>query len=119
MRVLRLNTISPDELRATASTQRILTDGLQKDVDAIKLLVQRAISDPRYRAEDRVDLARIEGSFKYIVRNLDGFLAVGEQTMGRLVDGNRDEAKNASLGSRNTRRPSAQICRKSDTALPA
>jgi adenylate cyclase len=67
MRMLRLNTISPDELRAAASTQQTLTDGLRKDVDAIQLLVQRAIDDPRYRTEDRVDLARIEGSFKYIV----------------------------------------------------
>jgi adenylate cyclase len=98
MRMLRMNTISPDELRAAASTQQTLTDGLRKDVDAIQLLVQRAIDDPRYRTEDRVDLARIEGSFKYIVRNLDGFLAVGEQTMGRLADGRGDEAKTASLG---------------------
>ena len=98
MRVLRLNATSPDELRAAASTQQALTDGLRKDVDAIQSLVQRAIEDPRYRTEDRVDLARIEGSFKYIVRNLDGFLAVGEQTMGRLTEGNRDEAKNASIG---------------------
>ena len=98
MRMLRLNTISPDELRAAASTQQTLTDGLRKDVDAIQLLVQRAIDDPRYRTEDRVDLARIEGSFKYIVRNLDGFLAVGEQTMGRLADGKGNEAKTASLG---------------------
>ena len=98
MRMLRLNTISPDELQAAASTQQTLTDGLRKDVDAIKLLVQQAIDDPRYRTEDRVDLARIEGSFKYIARNLDGFLAVGEQTMARLADGKRDEAKTASLG---------------------
>jgi adenylate cyclase len=98
MRVLRLNATSPDELRAAASTQQALTDGLRKDVDAIQSLVQRAIEDSRYRTEDRVDLARIEGSFKYIVRNLDGFLAVGEQTMSRLAEGNRDEAKNASLG---------------------
>jgi adenylate cyclase len=98
MRALRLDTISPDELRAAASTQKALSDELRKNVDAIQSLVQRAIDDPRYRTEDRVDLARIEGSFKYIVRNLDGFLAVGEQTMGRLADGQRDEAKTASLG---------------------
>jgi adenylate cyclase len=98
MRALRLNTISPDELQATASTQQALTGELRKNVDAIQSLVQRAITDPRYRTEDRVDLARIEGSFKYIVRNLDGFLAVGEQTMGRLADSQRDEAQAASLG---------------------
>jgi adenylate cyclase len=98
MRVLRLDSISPDELRTAASTQQALTEGLRRDVDAIQSLVQRAIDDPRYRTEDRVDLARIEGSFKYIVRNLDGFLAVGEQAMGRLADGKRDEAKTASLG---------------------
>ena len=65
----------------------------ESSVDETQSLLQRAIQDPRYRTEDRVDLARIEGSFKYLARNLDGFLAVGEQTMGMLADGNRDEAK--------------------------
>ena len=98
MRVLRLDTASPEELQAAVSTKQALTDELRKQVDEIQSLLQRAIQDPRYRTEDRVDLARIEGSFKYIVRNLDGFLAVGEQTMGMLADGKRDEAKAASLG---------------------
>src|SRR5258708_38098055 len=53
MRVLRLDTISADELRAATSAKQALTDGLRKDVDAIQSLVQRAIDDPRYRTEDR------------------------------------------------------------------
>ena len=87
MRVLRLDTASPEELKAAISTKQALTDELRKDVDETQSLLQRAIQDPRYRTEDRVDLARIEGSFKYLARSLDGFLAAGEQTMGRLADG--------------------------------
>ena len=98
MRVLRLDAASPDELKAAISTKQALTDDLRKQVDETQSLLQRAIQDPRYRTEDRVDLARIEGSFKYLARSLDGFLAAGEQTMGKLADGNRDEAKAASLG---------------------
>src|SRR5215203_3997179 len=98
MRVLRLDTASPEELKAAIAIKQALNDELRKGVDETQSLLRRAIQDPNYRTEDRVDLARVEGSFKYLARNLDGFLAVGEQTMGRLVDGNRDEAKNASLG---------------------
>ncbi len=98
MRLLRLDTASPEELKATTSTKQALTDELRKGVDETQSLLQRAIQDPNYRTEDRVDLARIEGSFKYLARSLDGFLAAGEQTMGLLADGKLDEAKAASLG---------------------
>src|SRR5262249_12061246 len=47
---------------------------------------------------DRVDLARIDGSFKYLSRGLDEFLSVGDLTMGALADGRREEAQTASLG---------------------
>ena len=98
MRLLRLDTASPEELKATTSTKQALTNELRKGVDETQSLLQRAIQDPNYRTEDRVDLARIEGSFKYLARSLDGFLAAGEQTMGLLADGKLDEAKAASLG---------------------
>ena len=98
MRVLRLDAASPEELKAAIATKQALNDDLRRQVDETQSLLQRAIRDPRYRTEDRVDLARIEGSFKYLARSLDGFLAVGEQTMGLLADGKLDEAKAASLG---------------------
>src|SRR6187401_2571686 len=98
MRVLRLDAASPEELKAAIATKQALNDDLRRQVDETQSLLQRAIRDPRYRTEDRVDLARIEGSFKYLARSLDGFLAAGEQTMGLLADGKLDEAKAASLG---------------------
>lgn len=98
MRLLRLDPISPDEVKAAASTKQMLDEALRKDIDETQSLLQLAIQDLHYRTEDRVDLARIEGSFKYLARSLDGFLAVGEQTMSKLAEGKRDEARAASLG---------------------
>ena len=98
MRVLRLDTPGQAEIDAAATATRALTEEMRKDVASIGSLLHQAIQDPRYRTEDRVDLARIDGSFKYIVRNLEGFLATGEQTMARLAEGKRDEAKAISLG---------------------
>src|SRR4029079_7317312 len=86
MRLLRLETISPEELKAATSTKQALDDALRKDVDETQSLLKQAIQNPYYRTEDGVDLARIEGSFKYLARNLDGFLAVGEQTMSKLAE---------------------------------
>jgi adenylate cyclase len=85
-------------VQAVASAKQALTDKMRRDVGAIGSLLQKAIQDPRYRTEDRVDLARIEGSFKYVVRNLEGFLAVGDQTMSKIAEGKYDEAKTVSLG---------------------
>jgi adenylate cyclase len=98
MRLLRLEQASRDEIQTAVATKQSVTDQLKNDVNEIDALLSKAIKDPRYRAEDRVELARIEGSLRYIVRNLDGFLALGDQTMGKLTEGKRDEAKTLSLG---------------------
>ena len=57
MRLLRLETINPEELKAAASTKQALTDELRKDVDETQSLLKQAIQDPHYRTEDRIDLA--------------------------------------------------------------
>ena len=75
-----------------------MTGELRADVDAATALLAKAIQDPSYRTAERVELARIEGSFKYLSRSLEGFLATGEQTMAALVDGRREDARTASLG---------------------
>jgi adenylate cyclase len=98
LRELRQDSSSAEQLQAVAAEQKALTDHLRKTVAEIDSLLQQAIHDPRYQTTDRVDLGRIEGSYKYIVRNLDGFLATGDLTMSKLADGKRDEAKTASLG---------------------
>src|ERR1700730_11957929 len=98
LRALRLNPLNPDELAAAIAAKKELTDELRADVDAATALLAKAIQDPGYRTAERVELARIEGSFKYLTRSLDGFLATGEQTMAALIDDKREDARTASLG---------------------
>jgi adenylate cyclase len=98
LRALRLNPLNPDELVAAIAAKKELTDELRADVDAATALLAKAIQDPGYRTAERVELARIEGSFKYLIRSLEGFLAIGEQTMAALIDGQREDARTASLG---------------------
>ena len=98
LRVLLLDPASPVGLQAPISAMRALTDELRKDTATAATLLDRAIRDLSYQTEDRIALARIEGSFKYLSRNLEDFLAVGELAMGALADGRREEARTASLG---------------------
>jgi adenylate cyclase len=97
MRVLRLNPASAEQLNAAATAKQELTDEMRSDVAAAGRLLAQAIQDRSYAATDRVDLARVEGSFKYLSRNLEEFLSVGDRTMAALVDGRREEARAASL----------------------
>src|SRR5262249_22993644 len=78
--------------------RRELAEALHADVAAIGMLLDQAIQDPDYQTKDRVDLAEIAGSFKFLSRSLDGFLTVGDTTMAALSDGKRDEALSLSLG---------------------
>ncbi len=98
LRVLRLDPASPEQLQAVASAKQALADELRSDVATAGTLLEKAVKDPRYDPADRVDLARIEGSFKYLSRSLEEFLAVGDLTMAALADGRREDARTASLG---------------------
>jgi adenylate cyclase len=97
LRALRLNTATADQLDAAAAAKRELTEEMRADVAAAGKLLAQAIEDPSYAAADRVDLARIEGSFKYLSRNLEEFLSVGDRTMKALAEGRREDARAASL----------------------
>ncbi len=98
LRALRLDPLSPEELQAAISAKQALTHDIRKNIAEVTALFHRATQDPHYQTADRVDLARIEGSFKYYSRTLEGFLATGELTMGALAEGRREEARTASLG---------------------
>src|SRR3979409_852228 len=98
LRALRLDPLNPPELATAIAAKKQVADELRADVDAATTLLAKAIQDPGYRAAERVELARIEGSFKYLARSLEGFLATGEQTMADLAEGRREDARTASLG---------------------
>jgi adenylate cyclase len=98
LRALRLDPLNPPELAAAIAAKKAVGDELRADVDTATALLAKAIQDPGYRAAERVELARIEGSFKYLTRNLEGFLATGEQTTADLANGRREDARTASLG---------------------
>lgn len=98
LRALRLDPLNSAELAAAIAAKKQVGDELRADADAATALIAKAIQDTGYRAAERVELARIEGSFKYLTRSLEGFLATGEQVMADLVDGRREDARTASLG---------------------
>ncbi len=102
LRALRLDPLNPPELAAAIAAKKEVGDELRADVDTATTLLAKAIQDPGYRAAERVELARIEGSFKYLTRNLEGFLATGEQTMADLAEGRREDARTASRQLLNT-----------------
>lgn len=70
---------------------------MRSDVVKAGKLLEQAIQDRSYNAAERVDLARVEGSFKYLSRSLEEFLTVGDRTMAALADGRREDARTASL----------------------
>ena len=98
LRVLRLNPPSSEQFEAAASVKQALVDEMRSDVAMAGKLLEQATQDRAYDAADRVDLARIEGSFKYLSRSLEEFLTVGDLTMTALVEGRREDARTASLG---------------------
>ena len=97
LRVLRLDPATPVQIAAAVADKQALTDEMRSDVVKAGKLLEQAIQDRSYAAAERVDLARVEGSFKYLSRSLEEFLTVGDRTMAALADGRREDALTASL----------------------
>jgi adenylate cyclase len=93
LRALREDPANSLSLKTATSAEQVIADELRADVATATSLLDKAIQDPHYQASDRIDLARIAGSFKYLHRNLEDFLTVGEVTMNRLNAGQREEAQ--------------------------
>src|SRR5215472_14263689 len=96
LRALREDPAESPDLESTTSATQAIADDLRADLATASSLLEKAIQDPRYQSSDRVDLARIAGSFKYLGRNLEDFLKVGQVTMNHLNAGQREEARVAS-----------------------
>ena len=97
LRVLRLDPATPVQIAAAVAAKQALTDEMRSDVVKAGKLLEHAIQDRGYDAAERVELARVEGSFKYLSRNLEEFLTVGDRTMAALAEGRREDALTASL----------------------
>src|SRR5215472_5277769 len=98
LRLLQRDQLNSAELQAAIAARRDLSSEMRRDVVAATALLKQATDDPSYQTAERVDLARIDGSFKYLSRGLDDFLAVGDKAIAALADGRHDEAQAASLG---------------------
>jgi adenylate cyclase len=96
LRALREDPANSPDLKSTTRATQVIADELRADVANAIALLDRAIQDPRYQTSDRVDLARIAGSFKYLGRNLEDFLTVGRAMMNHLNAGHREDARVAS-----------------------
>ena len=119
MRVLRLDTASPEELKAAISTKQALTDELRKDVDETQSLLQRAIQDPvtgpRTASTWLASKARSNTSF---AASTD-FWPPANKRWACLPTANSTRRKQPPSALRSTRKRSARTCRKSGVASPA
>jgi adenylate cyclase len=96
LRALREDSANSLNLKTATSTVQAIADELRADVATANSLMDKAIQDPHYQVADRIDLARIGGALRYLDRNLDDFLTVGQVTMNHLNAGRRQDALLAS-----------------------
>jgi adenylate cyclase len=99
-RILLLDAATPAEIKAAQTAEHVVTDRLRRDVASAGALLDKAIADPRYGTTQRIALARTDGSYKYLARKLEPFLAVGDQAITALSAGDRGTAHTAALGFR-------------------
>ncbi|WP_426418245.1 adenylate/guanylate cyclase domain-containing protein [Bradyrhizobium genosp. A] len=100
LRLLRNPPANSAEFDTGRKTLDAIRDDLQSTVSKGQKLLATATHDPGYDAEDRVVLAQLAGSLKYLSRGLDGFLQVGDRTLAAMSEGRLDDARKTSLGFR-------------------
>ena len=98
LRVLRSGDLSSNDREVAAVAVKRLGDELRKSLVSSEALLGQATKDQRFDTEDRIELARIGGVLKYLSRDLEDFLGVGETTLAEAAAGKQEEARRTSLG---------------------
>ena len=98
LRVLRSGDLSPNDREVAGVAVKRLGDELRKSLVSSQALLVQATKDQRFDTEDRIELARIGGVLKYLGRDLEDFLRIGETTLAEAAAGKEEEARQTSLG---------------------
>ena len=98
LRVLRSGDLSPNDREVAGVAVKRLGDELRKSLVSSETLLVQATKDQRFDTEDRIELARIGGVLKYLGRDLEDFLRIGETTLAEAAAGKEEEARQTSLG---------------------
>ena len=86
LRVLRSGDLSPNDREVAGVAVKRLGDELRKSLVSSQALLLQATKDQRFDTEDRIELARIGGVLKYLSRDLEDFLGIGETTLAEAKD---------------------------------
>ena len=98
LRMLRSDDLSSHQLEVATVAVKQLADELRKSIVSSEALLAKAIKDRSFDTEDRIELARIGGVLRYLSRDLEEFLTIGDTTLASVAAGKHEEARQASLG---------------------
>lgn len=97
-RAFRVERGDSQGLEAATAAARASSAHLVSLVKEGAAIFYKATRDTGYSAEERVELARMAGTLRYMSRSLEDFLAVGESTLVALAQGRTGEARDISMG---------------------
>jgi adenylate cyclase len=97
-RLLQSSPITPELLAAGAKRQTEIAGRLRQSFDRAFALLAAAIKDERNDLTDRIEMARIEGSFRTLERYAAPFTALGTSVLAALTEGRRDDAQRQMAG---------------------
>lgn len=92
-RLLRQVQSRPEQLAATAQRQREIVARLREDFDRANVLLERGMTDTRNDLPDRLTMARLHGTLKYLHRQVGPFAELGERVRETYAAGRRAEAQ--------------------------
>jgi adenylate cyclase len=98
LRALRLDENDVPGRQEAIASAKALANQLRATVRTGGTLLRKAIDDPSYQTEERIELARAGAALRYISRYLDEFIALGEATLAKLEDGQAEQARRTSFG---------------------
>ena len=86
--------------RAIVKRQRELTPRLPKILEEVATTLAAAVNDPRHDPEDRVRLARIDGTVALLSRQIQPFVALGAAVHAAAEGGRLEDARRLAVGFR-------------------
>lgn len=92
-RLLGQDPVDPAQLAALRKRHAEIKQILSHDITAAHRLLDAGMVDPRNDVEDRITMARIEGSLSFLEKRLTPFLKIGDDVLAGLEAGDMTHAR--------------------------
>src|SRR5262249_8789368 len=97
LRLLRRSDVTQNDIETTGKREQQIAERMKEDLVIAEAVIAKGMADDEVPVQSRLVFARLQGLVSLLHRNVQPFVAVGQQIIEALKDGRLEDARHLSL----------------------